>query len=65
MIAQVLFYLAKAIEGVGLLMMPLALYLGMTLEGGQGMTLELKLLAIGFCIFQLGRILETSTGKIS
>lgn len=63
MVQQILFYLAKAIEGVGLLMMPLALVVGFQVPGSQGVGMEMKILGVGFCTFYLGRALESATGR--
>lgn len=63
MTAQILFYLSKGIEALGLLMMPVALYFGLAVEGSAGMGLEMRYLAVGFCLFYLGRALESATGR--
>lgn len=63
MLGLLSFYLAKLLEALGLLMMPVALYYGVSLEGTGAMVVELKLLFAGVVLFTLGRTLEAATGK--
>lgn len=51
-----MYYLAKALQAIGMVNLMVALYAGFTME--QGMTLEYALLGAGTLMFLLGRYLE-------
>ena len=56
------FYLSKLIELAALGMMPYALHVGLTVPGGAGMVLQLKILFSGIILFLIGRTMEEATG---
>ena len=51
-----MYYLAKALQAIGMANLMAALYAGITME--HGMSLEYALLAAGTLLFLLGRYLE-------
>ncbi len=55
----------KALEILGMLLMPLALFLGIQLEGSGGMTLELLVMTAGILVFMAGRGLGALAGSRS
>jgi hypothetical protein len=50
------FYVAKALQAIGMVNLRVALVAGITMEGG--MTLEYAFLGAGVALFLLGRYLE-------
>lgn len=55
-----LYLAAKALEVSGLVTLIWALYIGLS---GQGMFVEVSLLAVGAVVFYLGRSLERRAGR--
>jgi hypothetical protein len=51
-----MFLLAKLVQALGIADVTYALYVGLTEEHSMGR--ELKLMALGFAIFYVGRLLE-------
>ena len=59
----VAYTLGKLLEVAGMLLMPLALWAGMKVPGGEGMVLQLKYLMVGILLFAAGRGLESASGR--
>ncbi len=59
----VLYGVAKILEIAGMLLMPLALWVGYRIEGGPGMVMQLKYLCAGVALFAIGRSLEAATAE--
>ena len=55
-----LYLVAKALEVSGLLTLIWALWIGLS---GQGMFVEVMMLAVGAAVFYAGRLLEAGTGR--
>jgi len=51
-----MFFIAKVIQALGVADVGYALYVGLTEEHGMGR--ELLLMALGFAVFSLGRVVE-------
>jgi hypothetical protein len=54
--ALAVFFVAKALQAIGVVDVGVGLYLGMTAE--RGLWRELELTVVGLAIFYLGRLLE-------
>jgi hypothetical protein len=62
-VATVAYTLGKLLEIAGMLLMPVALYVGIQVPGSQGMVLQLKYLMVGILLFGVGRGLESASGR--
>ena len=53
-----MFFVARALQLIGLADVGVGLYLGITDAGGVGMWRELEFATVGLVVFYLGRLLE-------